>query len=302
MTIKVPNLLIVGAPKCGTTSLYTYLKSHPDVFFPDRKEPHHFNTDLPGNQWHPEWNDYLELFSSDNAKSATYRGDASVNYLYSSQAATNIARRMPEARILICIRSPASFIKSYHNQKLINLDEDVRDLNVAWQMSESRNNERAREPKLLNYKAIGLFNKQIERYRKVFPDEQIRILTLEDLKRNPGMHQRAILDWLGLSEDNMSEINHVNPAVTHRSRTLARFLKYPPQSVREVSKVMKRLVGVQSLGLARILERANKSKGYSTDGLSPNLKDAIKSHYAADQALLRLHKDLRLISAKEEIE
>ena len=43
---KKPNLFIVGAPKCGTTFLYQYLKKHPDVYFPNFKEPHFFGSDL----------------------------------------------------------------------------------------------------------------------------------------------------------------------------------------------------------------------------------------------------------------
>ena len=46
-----PNLFIVGAPKCGTTAWVEYLRTHPDIFFPEIKEPHYFATDLPGMRW-----------------------------------------------------------------------------------------------------------------------------------------------------------------------------------------------------------------------------------------------------------
>ena len=44
--LKKPNLFIIGAPKCGTTFLYYYLRQHPDIFFPSFKEPHFFGSDL----------------------------------------------------------------------------------------------------------------------------------------------------------------------------------------------------------------------------------------------------------------
>ena len=293
-----PNLFVVGAPKCGTTSLYAYLKSHPNIFFPDKKEPHHFNTDLPGNQWHPEWSSYVELYSNEAAASAIYRGDASVNYLYSNHAAANIAQRAPNSRIIICLRSIIPFVRSYHNQKLINLDEDERDLHEAWASSGHARVSLAREPRLLNYKAVGLFAEQIERFRKVFPDAQIRIITLEGLKERPREHYSALIEWLELPDDGRSNFEHTNPAVTHRWRSFARFLKYPPPYVKKIATPVKRMLGVETLGIARVLERANKAKGYGLDTLSPSLVNKISEHYSQDQERLTQHHDLWLLPKK----
>lgn len=81
--MKTPNFFIVGAPKCGTTAVYTYLSTHPDIFFPERaKEPHHFNTDMPGFRWYPEKDSYMALFASAEAQAASIRGEASVQYLF----------------------------------------------------------------------------------------------------------------------------------------------------------------------------------------------------------------------------
>ena len=61
---KVPNLFIVGAPKCGTTFLYHYLKKHPDIYFPDFKEPHFFGSDLNrrNGAYNLSLNEYKNLF------------------------------------------------------------------------------------------------------------------------------------------------------------------------------------------------------------------------------------------------
>ena len=62
-----PNLFIVGAPKCGTTFLYHYLKQHPEIFFPDFKEPHFFGSDLirKNEAYDLNLNEYQKLFNSE---------------------------------------------------------------------------------------------------------------------------------------------------------------------------------------------------------------------------------------------
>jgi hypothetical protein len=86
-TVKRPNFFIVGAPKCGTTSLSEYLRSHPNVFMSSPKEPHFFATDLyPRN---PEGIDsvaaYLQLFT-DARDQHQVVGEASASYMFSDAA------------------------------------------------------------------------------------------------------------------------------------------------------------------------------------------------------------------------
>ena len=290
-----PNLFIVGAPKCGTTAICAYLKTHPDIFFhPDKKEPHHYNTDMPGFLWYSKRTAYLKLFASAEANAAQFRGDASVQYLYSTEAAANIASDVPDARILICLRASASFIRSYHNQMLVNLDEDLTDLAAAWDVSGTFRTV-AREPRLLDYKSVGLFAEQIARYRKVFPDKQIRILTLEEFSADPASHYRAILYWLGLPDDGREDFGRVHSAVSLRSRRLAGLLKRPPPLMRILVGLVKRTFGVKSLGLAKLATRANKIEGYSTAELDPDIAEIISHHYANDQDALAKHRDLWLV-------
>jgi len=296
-----PNFFIVGAPKCGTTAIATYLKGHPDIFFhPDNKEPHHYNTDMPGFRWFSEREAYLELFAGAEAKAARVRGDASVQYLYSTEAANNIAKDRPDARVLICLRAPVPFIRSYHNQMLVNLDEDLTDLTAAWGASgEARTV--SREARLLDYKAVGLFAEQIARYRAGFPDSRIRIVKLEEFAADPASHYSAILAWLGLSDDGREEFERVHGAVNLRSRRLAGFLKNPPPLVRSIAGAVKRTLGVKSLGVAKLATRANKIEGYRATAIDEDLANAISKHYSNDQAALAKHRDLWLIQPKDEL-
>ena len=61
--MKVPNLFLVGAPKCGTTSLYMYLKQHPEIYMSGNKEPHFFCPDLKSRKYILNEQDYMALFA-----------------------------------------------------------------------------------------------------------------------------------------------------------------------------------------------------------------------------------------------
>src|SRR5260370_118878 len=88
MEIKSPDFFIVGAPRCGTTALYSYLRQHPDVFLPEYKEPHYFNTDMESGGAIRDQEKYLALFAP--AKDKKRIGEASVYYLSSEIAPPTI--------------------------------------------------------------------------------------------------------------------------------------------------------------------------------------------------------------------
>ena len=82
--IKYPNFFIIGAPKSGTTSMYKYLKKHPNVFMSDKKGPHYFSSDIKYHDRVEKERDYLNLFKS-KSKNQFAVGEASVFYLYSKK-------------------------------------------------------------------------------------------------------------------------------------------------------------------------------------------------------------------------
>ncbi|QYO62225.1 sulfotransferase family protein [Leptolyngbya sp. 7M] len=111
-----PNFFIIGLPRCGTTSLSYYLRSHPDVFFPEPlfKEPHFFSPDVYPQQIKTEA-EYLKIF--ERANNAKRIGEASVFYIFSDFARENIQRFNPEAKIIIIIRQPVEFMISLHQKR-----------------------------------------------------------------------------------------------------------------------------------------------------------------------------------------
>src|SRR4030088_2322138 len=108
---RVPDFFIVGHAKCGTTALYEMLRPHPEIFMPELKEPLYFATDLRARRQRrsagslpTELEEYLALF--DRAQPGQRVGEASSSYLWSHQAAANIAALRPDARIIAILREP----------------------------------------------------------------------------------------------------------------------------------------------------------------------------------------------------
>src|SRR3972149_11450918 len=115
--MKIPNFFIVGAPKCGTTAMYTYLKQHPEVFMSDLKELHFFGTDHHRINYTPYTKEqYLSFF--DGAGDKRRIGEASTSYLYSERAAVEIKEFNPFARIIIMLRNPVDVMYAYHHTNL----------------------------------------------------------------------------------------------------------------------------------------------------------------------------------------
>src|SRR4051794_4338919 len=112
--MQLPNFMIAGAPKCGTTALYRYLQTHPQVFLTDPKEPHFYADDLAGHREVPTRENYLRLFDR-VLPQHTAIGEASVWYMHSSDALQRIKAEMPQVRLVVMLRQPIDFLRSLHS-------------------------------------------------------------------------------------------------------------------------------------------------------------------------------------------
>jgi len=283
-----PNLFIVGAPKCGTSAWVEYLHSHPDIFFSGKKEPHHFSTDFPRWCWAQTREEYLALF--EESGDAVVVGEASVYYLCSTVAAREIHSFNPDSKILIFLRNQEDFLPSLHNQQLYNRDESIEDFERAWRLSGKRGPgtipPSCREPKFLDYAAMGRFHEQVERYFAVFPANQIRVFLFDDWVARPRETYLDILRFLGVKDDGRTEFPPVNEAKRHKSKLVAVLTQNPPRSVLRTSSLIKFLIGKKSgLGLAERIRSLNRGTGYRTQ-LDATLKEEIRRYYQAENLLI----------------
>jgi hypothetical protein len=231
---RLPDFFIGGHAKSGTTALYEMLRPHPQIFMPDLKEPLYFATDLRLRFQRPaagplptELSEYLPLFAG--AGPEQMAGEASSSYLWSAEAARNIAAVRPAAKIIFILREPASFLRSLHLQLLQNHIESEKDLRKALALEELRRQgkripRRSTRPQALLYSERVRYVEQLERYRAHFPDEQLLVLIYDDFRRENEETVRRVLRFLEVDDTVPVDSTEANPTVRMRSQQLDEFV------------------------------------------------------------------------------
>ncbi|HEV7162131.1 MAG TPA: sulfotransferase [Solirubrobacteraceae bacterium] len=226
----MPDFFIVGHAKCGTTALYEMLRTHPQIYMPELKEPAYFATDLRTRFQRPAAGplpetpaEYLALFA--DAREDQLSGEASSLYLWSSAAAAGIAAVQPEARIIAILREPASFLRSLHLQLLQNHIESERSLRKAIALEELRRQgkripRRSVRPQALLYSERVRYVEQLRRYHDVFAPEQILVLIYEEFRRDNKATVRKVRRFLGVDDSLPVDVTDANPTVQMRSQQL----------------------------------------------------------------------------------
>lgn len=276
-----PNFFIVGAPKCGTTAMYQYLRSHPQIFMPPEKEPHFFATDLSICRRMTTKSAYLALFEgATSAHSAI--GEASVWYLFSERAAQEIKTFNPDAKILVFFRSPVDFVQSLHAQFAYNEGRDPNFL-MAWEDADSRE-------QLLH---AGAFGTQFVRLMEVFSLDQVLVVLQDELKETPRQEYLRVLRFLGVKDDGRTEFSAFNSNKTHRIPAIARFSKNTPASLVRTWSFTKNIIGLRRLGLLDKLHDLN-TRPVPRAAIPCALRDEIKGAFATEIKLLsdKLQRDL----------
>ena len=277
-----PNFFIVGAPKCGTTSMYEYLRQHPQVFMPERKEPHFLAPELEG-KW--PWGvrdeaDYLALFK--DAGDATRIGEASVWYLYSPEAARHIREFSPDALIIAMLRNPVDMLYSLHWQYVRDGEEDIRDFGVALAAENDRRSGRripraARFVRGLFYSVIPCYTEQLRRYFDVFGRERVHIIVFDDLKADAGGVYRQVVDFLGITRDFVPEFVIANPATTLPRMPFAGFVLSHPR-LHAIAQAVLPLALRKCVG--PVVNKFRRTPSHSP--MDPAVRSRLREHFAPE--------------------
>jgi hypothetical protein len=225
--VKRPRFFIVGAPKCATTSLYQYLRAHPQIFMPDRVEMNFFGQDLVvANR--PSLQAYLEHFAG--AEEWQVVGEKSVNYLFSERAHWEIREFQPEARIIVMLRNPVDVMYSLHHQYLFSANEDIVDFEEALAAEEDRRRgiripAGAHNPSFLVYSEVVTFSPQVRRYLETFGKERVLVLLFDDLRDDPVSTYRQALDFLRVDASFITDFSIHNPTKRVPNVALRKYMK-----------------------------------------------------------------------------
>ena len=289
---RIPNLFIVGAPKSGSTSLYEYLRDHPDVFMSAVKEPCYFAADLAldksGNflRYGQDDERYYDLFAA--AGHAKVVGEASTRYLYSHQAPRLVHGVSPDARIVAVLRNPVDMMHSLHAHKLAAGTEDITDFEQALAAEDDRRAGRRvpaySNPKLATYTDRARFGEQVERWIATFGREQVRVIIFEEMVADPPLHFRRLLEFLSIDLDYRPESFAAhNIAHGARSPLMRRMLNArAPQWV--AWKLMPRLIGdLRTRTLVRRFSQSPLQRRKIERGpLSPDLRRRLEAELEPD--------------------
>ena len=205
---NLPDFLIVGAAKSGTTSLFYYLNKHPMIFMPVTKEPNFFSyMDNPPNYKSParmkvisNYDDYTNLFDSANDKQLI--GEASPSYLFASERTienikTIYGTNYKKIKIIIILRNPVEVAFSMYSHHLRGGTESLDfESSIAPETVKDR---QARGWNIFyDYLSVGMYHDRIKNYLETFP--LTKVLLFDDLVNDPNKLVNTVHAFFGIEE------------------------------------------------------------------------------------------------------
>lgn len=209
--MTVPNFLIIGAAKAGTTALYHYIKQHPQVYMSPEKEPHFFafegeTVNFNGTAGKHEWlnraaitdiEKYRQQFEQASPQHIAI-GEASALYLYIHKAAERIKHYVPNAKLIIILRNPIERAYSAYLYQIRDGLEPITDFAKALQAEKTRISDNW--VPIYYYQQMGFYYSQVKRYFNTFNPEQIKVYLYDDFSANPTVILQDIFQFLGVDD------------------------------------------------------------------------------------------------------
>ncbi len=206
--MTMPNFLIVGAAKAGTTALHAYLKQHPQIYMTSQKETNFFalegetiNFQGPGDK---ETNDFsivsLPVYQAEfkGVTNEVAIGESSPFYLYSPKAPERIRAHLSNVRLIIILRNPVE--RAYANFLHLIRDDREPHKDFAQALQDEPKRIKQNWEWFWHYIQIGYYANQIQRYYDIFERSQIKIYLYEDFRKNPVALLQNIFGFLNVDD------------------------------------------------------------------------------------------------------
>jgi hypothetical protein len=231
--MTLPNFIVIGPPKTGTTSLNSYLKQHPQIFMCPIKEPGFFMLEgerLSTGQYRSAYSiaqlaDYEKLF--DGVENQMAIGEASTRYFYSQKAANRIKHYIPGARLITILRDPVERAYSEYLMLRLNRQQKLPDFEQAVDQELQGEAARATDP-AGSYIQGSFYYDRLQTYLTHFPITQVRIIFYEDYLANPQKIMAEIFQFLGVAEHTHIDTSDVhNKSGIPRSENIGRMFSSP---------------------------------------------------------------------------
>jgi hypothetical protein len=289
--VALPDFLVVGVPKAGTTALHSALAGHPELYMSPIKEPKFFLTDGPPptrggpgdtltyreHIWRRS--DYEQLF--DGAPPEALRGESTPLYLYDPAALRRIKELIPRAKLIVVVRDPVERAHSNWTHLWSAGLEPVGDFVRACEEEDRRI--AAGWASFWHYTRLGLYGQQLQNLYELFPREQVLVLRYRRLVDEPAATLDLICGFLGVKPGVISEIPRQNvtahpaPSAAHRIASTA---------MRTGDIAGRLLPGNAAAKLTHPLERFLQRHSRERQPLSWDERQAMLPKFTADIALL----------------
>lgn len=282
------DFFIIGAPKCGTTSIAYYLDQHDSVAFSTIKEPFYFNRQSPSFNGIKYPNEYMTLFGKDKFNKNKLRGEGSTWYLYSEDAVSNILAHNPRAKFIVCLRNPVEAVFSWFSQVKLIGAETEDSFEIAWELQQKRKLENFK-PRVYNcndglmYKDMFLLGRQCERLLSNVEKNNVLFIFYEDICNDIANVYADILTFLELPIDGRTNF----PIKYERASTKNRVFQSLGASFSYRQRVrMAQLLRLLGIDIYKIYLQLNTEKMEQKPSMNKAMRSRLVQAFSDDIKLL----------------
>lgn len=236
--MTMPNFLIIGTAKAGTTALYSYLNQHPQIYMSPEKEPHFFafegeRLNFGGIAGDRAWLNRAAITDLETYRKQFQRvskqiaiGEASTLYLYIPKAAERIKYYVPEAKLIAILRNP---VERAYSAFLFQIRDDLEPItDFAQALQEEKIRITKNWVPIYYYQQMGFYYTQVKRYFDMFSRDQIRIYLYEDLSSDPMSILQDTFQFLGVDHKFVPDVSlRHNVSGIPKNKILNSFLLKP---------------------------------------------------------------------------
>ena len=268
-----PNFFIIGAAKCGTTSLHYYLAQHPEIFLTKVKEPHFFDND---NEYVKGYDYYLDRYYK-GSETYKIRGEATPNYLHQGE---KVAGRIlqdvgSDLKFVVLLRDPVQRAYS-HYQHMVRNGLEQRDFNSALDVDKSR----SEIDGWYTYYLDGFYYNQLQSWVETFGRERFLFLLSDELSGSPAASLSQIYDFLGVDRDfQISNLSRKNTQGQSRSKLLMKILN-TQNPIKAIAKAI--VPKSRRRNIETFIRKLNTRRIESNDKISADIAATLKQAYRND--------------------
>jgi hypothetical protein len=207
MSKKLPNFLIVGAAKCGTSSLHKYLEQHPEIFMSKVKEPRFITSQVnpfplngPGDHkveaWYvKDYEQYTKLFEGSESYQAIGESSADTLYFY-ERSIPVIKQYLGDPKIIIMLRNPVKRAFSAYQHLVRDLREELSfEDGLLQEPTRVANNWEL----IYHYTAVSMYHDSVKAFMDNFSN--VKVILTEDQEKRPQQVLREIFRFLGVDPE-----------------------------------------------------------------------------------------------------